>query len=564
MNLLNDYTKSYPLDIRLLNQDHESVLYISNDPQNVSITITNVSDESIQFNVPFSDESSDKSYHILITFKPDIIDPTNDIIISSDHSWAMGKAEVADNGSIMVAFQLTEVLTLKPSEQTIIALANLKANASSGARVTQVQANIDEISFTSDTSKLIHYAITTQLSIINQRGKKNIPLHFGFAGSNTVLNDGVSPSNLTLQITNTATINSLNPDLSEITFNCDSESNAQSYFIISFLADDKNQENALGKTTEISSIKIVDGTQNWEVVPKDEGDKSEWVLTPKKAIPAMQSGETFDIQINQIISSAPTGLTYMKVSYFNIPGYWDGDVMVAIMKQPLITETFTPEVFDSTERMGSVVGIGTIPEKAPITVDGNSENTGNLIVDGNLKVNGRIADSIGMTVPPGGIIMWYGDEGEIPDGWALCNGEQGTPDLRGRFVLGAGSPYPSKDTGGHDLIRLSEDQLPKHDHNVRLGDGEEKDPEPKDGTHKHRLKVDTGDGGDYGGGYNMIKVIGYDTYTANHKALVDTDESAHTHKVYQDKVGKNKAIDIRPKFYSLCYIMKLHLETTEE
>ncbi len=39
--------------------------------------------------------------------------------------------------------------------------------------------------------------------------------------------------------------------------------------------------------------------------------------------------------------------------------------------------------------------------------------------------------------PPGGIIMWSGLEADIPKGWALCDGANGTPDLRGRFVLGA-------------------------------------------------------------------------------------------------------------------------------
>lgn len=44
--------------------------------------------------------------------------------------------------------------------------------------------------------------------------------------------------------------------------------------------------------------------------------------------------------------------------------------------------------------------------------------------------------SSGASVPAGGIIMWSGET--VPDGWALCDGENGTPDLRGRFIYGAG------------------------------------------------------------------------------------------------------------------------------
>lgn len=51
-------------------------------------------------------------------------------------------------------------------------------------------------------------------------------------------------------------------------------------------------------------------------------------------------------------------------------------------------------------------------------------------------------------VPSGLITMWSGSIGSIPAGWALCNGASGTPDLRDRFVVGAGSTYAVGDTGG--------------------------------------------------------------------------------------------------------------------
>jgi hypothetical protein len=51
-------------------------------------------------------------------------------------------------------------------------------------------------------------------------------------------------------------------------------------------------------------------------------------------------------------------------------------------------------------------------------------------------------------IPTGGIILWSGSVGAIPTGWALCNGTNGTPDLRSRFVVGAGSAYNVNATGG--------------------------------------------------------------------------------------------------------------------
>ena len=43
------------------------------------------------------------------------------------------------------------------------------------------------------------------------------------------------------------------------------------------------------------------------------------------------------------------------------------------------------------------------------------------------------------TIPVGGIIMWSGTIASIPSNWSLCNGSNGTPDLRNTFVIGAHS-----------------------------------------------------------------------------------------------------------------------------
>jgi len=44
--------------------------------------------------------------------------------------------------------------------------------------------------------------------------------------------------------------------------------------------------------------------------------------------------------------------------------------------------------------------------------------------------------------------MWKGTVGTIPSGWVLCDGNNGTPDLRSRFIVGAGGSYTPGDTGG--------------------------------------------------------------------------------------------------------------------
>merc|ERR1712065_32570 len=95
--------------------------------------------------------------------------------------------------------------------------------------------------------------------------------------------------------------------------------------------------------------------------------------------------------------------------------------------------------------------------------------TGNLTIDGNLTVNGKF------NYLPKGIVVAYTGE-TAPKGWALCNGENGTPDLRGRFIYGYGARQGSSvgKTGGEESHRLTVEEMPSHNHDM-----------DKEGGHKH-------------------------------------------------------------------------------
>jgi microcystin-dependent protein len=89
-------------------------------------------------------------------------------------------------------------------------------------------------------------------------------------------------------------------------------------------------------------------------------------------------------------------------------------------------------------------------------------------------------------LPQKGIIMWYGDISNIPQGWALCDGLQDTPDLRDKFVVGAGDEYIENSTGGAETVMLASPNIPKHSHSSsssgETGEG---------GKHSHSSSVST-------------------------------------------------------------------------
>lgn len=67
--------------------------------------------------------------------------------------------------------------------------------------------------------------------------------------------------------------------------------------------------------------------------------------------------------------------------------------------------------------------------------------------------------------PVGSIAMWL-DAANIPSGWALCDGENGRPDLRDRFLVGVGGTegYVYGQEGGADSVALTVEQMPSHTH----------------------------------------------------------------------------------------------------
>lgn len=75
----------------------------------------------------------------------------------------------------------------------------------------------------------------------------------------------------------------------------------------------------------------------------------------------------------------------------------------------------------------------------------------------------------GNILPVGGIMIWSGATSSIPSGWVLCDGTLGTPDLRGKFVVGLNAGEPDFNllgkTGGGSAT-LTANNLPKHTHEI--------------------------------------------------------------------------------------------------
>lgn len=146
-------------------------------------------------------------------------------------------------------------------------------------------------------------------------------------------------------------------------------------------------------------------------------------------------------------------------------------------------------------------------------------------------------------VPAGCILMWSGAVGAIPAGWRLCDGTGGTPDLRGRFIVGAGGAYAVGANGGAETVTLTVDQMPGHSHFVNLNTN-------ASGDHQHS------------GGGGLAGVFSQNAGGDQNAHLISTSTGFggnHSHNVQGDTEtrGAGQSHENRPPYYALCYIMKL-------
>jgi hypothetical protein len=157
------------------------------------------------------------------------------------------------------------------------------------------------------------------------------------------------------------------------------------------------------------------------------------------------------------------------------------------------------------------------------------QDANNVLVNSYDNISGIITQSSSAptSVPSGCILIWSGAVGSIPSGFVLCNGSNGTPDLRNSFVLGAGNNYSVGQTGGStDAIVVS------HTHSIT------------DPGHYHGL-TSTG----------AVGSLTNDT-TANSTSSTTAITGTATTGISINSTGTSGANANMPPYYALAYIMK--------
>ena len=174
------------------------------------------------------------------------------------------------------------------------------------------------------------------------------------------------------------------------------------------------------------------------------------------------------------------------------------------------------------------------------------------------KLGTSVANAL---IPVGGIIMWSGTiaEAEALSNWAICDGQNGRPDLRDKFVQGvgssgAGSTAGVNDQGGANSYTLALNQMPEHKHDVSDSGHTHSITDP---GHAHTWQIQDSQ---INAGYRPWPANNNDcsqsTVNTSNEGCGITGTNNGNANITESLKGGTTSIENRPSYWALCYLMR--------
>ncbi len=512
--------------------------------------------------------------------------------------------ETNGNVSLFFTYTGTTSLVFEAEKEIDFDITYNNIEKTLGSRLTQAMLGYENIVYQNEPTKgYVSGNRKHPINIVNHSGEKNIPILAGIVKSDTILNTSDTgdtnqekKSRLYIRLKNIHKKNSIQfNDKTQLTVSFDTSDKH-------WALTTANASKAI--TIDLLNSSLTPYT--WAVVRTEDQGLSRVFVIQQFKLNELQPNESLDFEIGNIFTDKVSGETPIYIKYKNIPTYQDGQFIVKAKKGPIVEGDFNDaknigigvnadkdyqlkiggNLKIEADAMGSIVNISnkdssktyfemsnhgdiTITKNLYLQKGGtstgstlyfggayvyireyNNQNTNKLELYGssgvevanNINVKGKVKENGNDLIPSGTIVMWSGNR--IPNGWKLCNGSNGTPDLRNRFIVGAdpnirsGNEYYLGKKGGQKKVTLGINEMPSHNHSIY-------DPGHAHVTYWHYpiAKKDSGAPSHYIG--------------ADGRCYTDYRVQSSKTNIRINHRGGNQAHENRPPYYALYYIMKI-------
>ncbi|MGE3661339.1 MAG: LamG-like jellyroll fold domain-containing protein [Pseudonocardia sp.] len=373
-----------PLAFRLSDAADEPTLSITDDDapgRALHVVLENRS----PFPVPLPPARGPLADRLELRFRPGCL-------AGAAHDWAEPgppgwrvRARRDDDGAVSLFLGTVEARTLAPGAATVFTLDHVRAAGDLGAHGTHVELSYPHPHLPG--TRCVRVAVAR---VVGRRGRRRCQLRLAVAGEGTVVNDAATPNTVVLHLANTS--RSLPVALQAPV------AGVGTSLVLSFDAGSDGDVWALASTDQLLGATVSVHPPDWRVEVESLDEAPEWVLTPTRD-QLLGPSDRIVITVEKLVTGMPAGRALATVRLENVPGHWDGEHGVEIVK---------------------------VPPAPPAHPPPHDE------------------------LPAGSIVLWHLAAGAVPEGWVVCDGTRGTPSLAPPL----GSPGAANDPFGAVTIIL--------------------------------------------------------------------------------------------------------------
>ncbi|MGB3186086.1 MAG: LamG domain-containing protein [Ornithinimicrobium sp.] len=363
------FRMAHPLELCLLDKQERGVLYITDADvrQSYGVELLNTTQRTIRIEPP-----QDSSATLEVSFRRGVLTGTSlSRLATTTDGWQVVGTSTPE--ADVVRLVRTKTLVLPPGEPAVVGIDGLDVAPGGGTRGSRVQFTYSGVHLGGRKDPRTGTRVT-HVSIVDDRGRSDLPLSLAVRGPDSVLNDGSTENIVRLELRNHLRPDPENPDASMLHFTAAHDDSEGSRLVVSF-----DTGTDLTSATDLTTIDLARQTVveypaattggSAPQFPHAGGDQALWVVPLGGA--SLPASQTLLLDLTGLVTGHEVGGSELRVRTVDITGYRDGLLTTRIRRGPVTVAT------------GNRVGVGITTPKARLHLfDKDQDANGHHLVLG--------------------------------------------------------------------------------------------------------------------------------------------------------------------------------------